>query len=415
MIALILLAWLSLLALGAFVLRHELSGLWREPVLKRPVLIFESDDWGAGPASQARALTEILEVLLKHSDRAGRHPVMTLGLILATADGCDAASDPRYKPRGLWDSRFRPVLNAIQLGVDKGVFSLQLHGMEHFWPPALLSAAGNDRGVAEWLARSPDIGTERLPARLQSRWIDGSVLPSRPLDSAAIDAAVAEEVSAFGRLFGSAPAVAVPSTFIWCDPVERAWRRHGIRIVVTPGRRYESRDAAGRPSPSGREIFNGQRSGHGLLYVVRDVYFEPKRGHTSAAALAAFLAKTALARPTLFETHRENFLDPAGRERGLRELDALLSSALALHADLAFVSTETLGALIDQQDPAWIEQAIPVRLRVYLDRVWATTGGRKLLWLTLVVPLWRSWMRKRRLVGTTSGADAAAPRPGEML
>ena len=44
---------------------------WREPVLKRPVLIIESDDWGAGPVEQAAAIKQISHILEKFSDRDG--------------------------------------------------------------------------------------------------------------------------------------------------------------------------------------------------------------------------------------------------------------------------------------------------------------------------------------------------------
>ncbi len=51
-----LLAWLLVNALLLAVYRRELWRLWREPVLRLPILIIESDDWGAGPLAQAVAL-----------------------------------------------------------------------------------------------------------------------------------------------------------------------------------------------------------------------------------------------------------------------------------------------------------------------------------------------------------------------
>src|SRR4029078_6674252 len=88
----------------------------------------------------------------------------------------------------------------------------------------------------------PSPPTEALPAPLQSRWIDASQLPSAPLDAAVIKAAAREEVDAFARAFGQAPAVVVPPTFIWNPNVERAWREAGIKVLITPGVRYEGRD-----------------------------------------------------------------------------------------------------------------------------------------------------------------------------
>ncbi len=82
-----LVAWLTactvVLALG---FRHAVAAAWREPVLRAPVLILESDDWGYGPVEQAQALRRIADVLVRFLDDAGRHPVMTLGVILAGPD-----------------------------------------------------------------------------------------------------------------------------------------------------------------------------------------------------------------------------------------------------------------------------------------------------------------------------------------
>ena len=44
---------------GVLVILYVWRGMiatWREPVLRRPVLIIESDDWGAGPAEQAHVI-----------------------------------------------------------------------------------------------------------------------------------------------------------------------------------------------------------------------------------------------------------------------------------------------------------------------------------------------------------------------
>ena len=79
---LLILVWGGLLGYYARDLRRS----WREPVLRYPVVIFESDDWGAGPLDQAKALADLREILARFKDRMGRTPVATLGIILATAD-----------------------------------------------------------------------------------------------------------------------------------------------------------------------------------------------------------------------------------------------------------------------------------------------------------------------------------------
>src|SRR5438132_1054380 len=243
------LLWLAgICTLLAFFYRKAFADAWAEPVLRAPVLIFESDDWGYGPVEQAQRLDRIAELLERYRDSRGAHPSMTLGVVLAgpdtdrtRADGCRT-----YHRVTLADPRLTSVRDAMSSGVARGVFALQLHGMEHYWPACLMHAALADEKVRDWLTRSGFPCTEELPSSLQSRWIDVRTLPSRPLPTNDVAAAAAEEIGAFAEIFGARPQVVVPSTFVWTDAVEAAWARAGVRVVVTPGVRNESRDGEGR-------------------------------------------------------------------------------------------------------------------------------------------------------------------------
>lgn len=78
----IVLAWLvAACLLLACVFRKSVANAWIEPVLRAPVLILESDDWGYGPPEQAAALDRLADVLARYRDARGAHPVMTLGVI----------------------------------------------------------------------------------------------------------------------------------------------------------------------------------------------------------------------------------------------------------------------------------------------------------------------------------------------
>lgn len=357
-------AWGLAVAAILFPHRRVLIALWREPVMRHPVLIVESDDWGAGPVEQARALAAITDGLSRHRDGAGRSPVMTVALILALPEANVAT---RLRP--LDAPEFASVLDALKAGIARGVLAPQLHGMTHFWPPALGRAALEQPQVATWLA-APEL-TERLPSPLQSRWTDASVLPSRPLEVAAIHEAVAEEVALYARVLGAPPRVVVPPTFVWSADVEAAWAAADVRVLVTPGRRLTSRDGAGRPAGVDREMHSGERGEGGLIYLVRDDYFEPLLGHTPERALTALANKTALGRPCLLETHRNNFLLAAGGdpERALAALDELYRRALAETPSLRFLSCAELGRILREADPAWIEQDRRRRFTIWLRRI----------------------------------------------
>jgi len=387
---------LWLLVTGAmlfFYARREILANLHEPVLRRPVLIVESDDWGAGPASQAGILTEIACLLECFSDCDGRRPVMTLGMVLATADGALMKSTGRYQRQSISGISHKPLLDAINSGTAKGVFDVQLHGLEHYWPPALMVASESDASVKAWLERAPEAATEELPSPLQSRWVDASMLPAQPLSSADVRQAVTEEVAEFIAIFGYMPAVVVPPTFVWNGEVELAWSVAGVSVIVTPGCRYESRDKAGLPTSAGATIHNGQQGEGGIVYIVRDVYFEPSLGHMASQACDALVRKVKLGRPALFEMHRFNYIGPeVKKEQSLQQLNNLLRDALEACPTVAFLSTRKLAEILKSRDPAWLENRLRCRLHVWIRRLGEIPRLRKLAWLTgWIVPAGLIW------------------------
>jgi hypothetical protein len=364
-LAMLLLLWAAVLLAFA----RPLAARWREPVLRHPVLIIESDDWGAGPLAQADALTHLSALLQQVRDR-NRHPaVMTLGVVLEVPDGPRIAATgcTEYHALALADARFDAVRMAMQDGIRAGVFTPQLHGHCHYWPPALLTAAQTDDSVLDWLTAPDPAATEALPSSLQSRWVDASSLPSRSLSNESIQQAVAAEAVAYRTVFGHAPRVAVATTFVWNDAVEAAWAQAGVEVVITPGRRATCRDAAGAPACVDAAMLSGERSPAGQTYLVRDVYFEPALGHDPQRLVDGLRTRTRQRRACLVETHRLNFLQ--AREASLATLQAGLNAALAVYPNVRFLSPLELVHAIQRRDPAWIEKRLKPRLAAWRARL----------------------------------------------
>lgn len=388
MLALALAAILLLWAAVLLVFASPLAARWREPVLRHPVLVIESDDWGAGPLAQADALTRLTDMLQRIRDHSGRPAVMTLGVILEVPDGLRiaAANCAEYHALPLADPRFDAVRAAIRSGIAANVFAPQLHGQCHYWPPALMAAARHTPAVRDWLTAPEPAATEDLPAPLQSRWVDASCLPSRALSPAAIQQAVAAEAAGYKAVFGNAPQVAVATTFVWNDAVEVAWAQAGVEAVITPGRRATCRDAAGQPGCVDATMLAGERSLAGQTWLVRDVYFEPVLGHAPQRLADGLLARTRQGRACLVETHRFNFL--LAPDASLAALEAGLFAALAARADLRFAAPLELAHAIRHRDPAWIETRLRPRLAAWRARLDEIPRFRRLSQLSgLALPL----------------------------
>ncbi|MHB8759682.1 MAG: hypothetical protein ACYC5S_06115 [Thiobacillus sp.] len=348
---------------------RPLVARWREPVLRQPALVIESDDWGAGPLEQAAALRGLAALLRRVHDGSGRRALMTLGVVLEVPDGprIAASGGSEYHARTLADARFAAVREAIQAGIADGVFVPQLHGQCHYWPPALLAAARIDDAVRAWLTAAEPAPTEALPAALQARWVDAARLPAAALPPADVDRAVAEECANYASIFGAPPKVAVATTFVWNETVEAAWARCGVAVIVSPGVRATGRDARGQPAGVDRTMLSGQRAPSGLIYLVRDVYFEPVRGHAPQQLVAGLRARTRQGRACLVETHRCNFLQ--ARDASLAALEAGLAAALAAFPGLCFVSPLELARAMRERDPAWIETRWRPRLAAWRARL----------------------------------------------
>lgn len=383
-LAMVLVLWAGVLLAFA----GPLAARWREPVLRHPVLIIESDDWGAGPLQQADALTRLTGTLQGIRDRSGRPAVMTLGVILEVPDGPRIAAThcTEYHALPLADPRFDAVRAAIQAGIRSGVFAPQLHGQCHYWPPALMAAAQDNPVVRDWLTAPDPAPTENLPSPLQSRWVDASCLPSHALTPDAIRQAAAAEAHEYQAVFGSAPQVAVATTFIWNDAVEAAWAQAGVEAIITPGRRATCRNGAGQPGCVDATMLTGERSLTGQTWLVRDVYFEPALGHVPQRLVDGLQARTRQGRACLVETHRFNFLQAPGAS--LAALETGLREALARCPDLRFAAPIDLARAIRQRDPAWIETRLRPRLAAWRARLDEIPRFRRLSQLSgLALPL----------------------------
>ncbi|MEJ2687509.1 MAG: glycosyl hydrolase [Gammaproteobacteria bacterium] len=374
---------------------------WCEPVLRQLVVIFESDDWGPGGTDDVQALQRLTAILESYRDSTGRPAVMTLGVVLAVPDTRlqEVRRGEEYVCRSLDDDAFRLVRTMLSDGEQRGVFALQLHGMEHYWPAALMKAARAQPEVLQWLDNEDVPRTERLPSALQTRWADCATLPAAPIDEHIVRAAVDDEVT----------------TFVWTDATEEAWAANAVQVIVTPGQQYTGRDSHGALEGGGERFWNGQAGPSGLSRVVRDTYFEPAYGHRKGDGLRILEERLRCGQPVLMETHRFNYLSELSEDvnTAFAELEGLLNDALDRFPQLVFRSTQELATALESRDEQLVERSVWRRVWPVLSRLnavpglrrWAILSGAVVPGICLVVI---GWLTRRRVYPELENESANA-------
>jgi len=97
----------------------------------------------------------------------------------------------------------------------------------------------------------------------------------------------------------------------------------------------------------------GQKDRTGIRYLTRNCFFEPSHPGKDWIDSCLYEIQTAFRwhKPAIISTHRVNYigrLRPENRDRGLKQLSALLKEIILKWPDVEFMTTPELGKLIDE-------------------------------------------------------------------
>lgn len=274
----------------------------------RPLLLFQSDDWGRvgvrdregwerlraagiqlGEApydfyslETAEDLQALYGVLGKHCDSIGRHPSMGMNFIMANIDfdfdRCLASHEKEISlvplTEGLPGQWQRPrLLEAYRQGIQAGLFSAALHGLTHFCAKSVMRELQADGARAQlirklWCAQTPYIYW-RMPWIGYEYW-DAELEPEhRFLALADQQLAIRRAAEIYQTLFAAAPFSACAPGYRANADTMTAWFEAGIRVVQNgPG---------GRNAP--------YLDDQGMLHTFRTIEMEPATSRCDLAGL----------------------------------------------------------------------------------------------------------------------------------
>jgi hypothetical protein len=271
----------------------------------RPLLLFQSDDWGrvgvrdregwdelqAGGIAlgespydfysleTAEDVTALRELMGKHRDSAGRNPSIVMNFIMANVDMASVDFEPGRKSPGKeiplvplcdglpgrWQRAY--LLEAYQQGIKDRIFYPALHGLTHFCEKAVgrvLAGRGeraesirNELIWKMWSAQTPYIYW-RMPWIGYEYW-DPAMEPERRFLSLDEQHPVISRAAEIYRtLFAAAPFSACAPGYRANADTRAAWFDSGIRVA---------QNGPASKAPHFDE--------HGMLHTFRTIEMEP--------------------------------------------------------------------------------------------------------------------------------------------
>jgi len=346
-------------------------------------MVVESDDWGSirMPGQQAYNslikldktianepycrydtlantddLNALFDTLTQFKDKNGRHPVITANTLVANPDF------EQIKNSGFEEYHYEPFYEtikrqpsgkaALQLWVQgqvSGLFTPQLHGREHVHALAWLAElrAGN-----EALLTAFEHGTWGVPYQALTTQRRNNLQASLDVYGLAGEEQfqadwLKEAAKIFTQYFGYNSATFIPPAYTWHKRILPLLPPLGIRAIQGIPLQYQPR-LHGKAGYQKRLRYTGQSAGHGMRYLVRNVFFEPS-SHPKRDWVSETLSGIQRAfdnqQPAIIGSHRVNYiggLDENNRTRNLAMLQSILAQVVKRWPEVEFVTSDQL-------------------------------------------------------------------------
>lgn len=355
---------------------------------KRKILVIESDDWGSIRTTSVEALLDLrrkgypvddnpynrvdaletnkdvsalMDVLLSVKNDVGQHPVMTLNNVVANPDffAIKKSNFKKYFYEPFTETLQRSedrnkVFDLFKEGVKAGIFQPQFHGREHLhinrWMQALSSRETHvldgfkwNMYSFRWKANNPN----------SNEYLDAFDCDGR-FDIQLQQSIIREGVSLFQKIWGFPSESFIANCYTWHPLIEKTLRMHEVKYMQGLTIQFKPKLSEGFTRTK-KYHYTGEKSKEGLLYLVRNAFFEPSvypnKDWIKEAINRIGLSFT-IQKPAILSTHRLNFIgaiNEVNREVNLDLFKKLLEQIVVKWPDVEFMSTDKLGRLISNK------------------------------------------------------------------
>jgi len=347
---------------------------------RKKIIVFESDDWGSirMPSNKVRDnlskmnpdisndlyckydnlensddLTALFQVLKKHKDKNGQHPVITANTIVANPNfekiKHNHFNQYYFETFNETLEHYYPgqnIFNLYKQGINEGIFYPQFHGREHLNVSMWLNELKNKNKL---LVEAFTMGVFGIPIQSDSYRRNNFMAAFDLLDSNEfknLESNIEEGLELFKSFFNYNSKTIISPCYVWPDELGEVLSRNGVNAYQ--GMRFQFKPNINRNKYKRSYHFTGQREKHNLTYLVRNAFFEPTH-FQNQSHLDELISKINTAfkwrNPVINGTHRINFigsLDETNRKINLQKLDQLLYKILLLHPDVEFYHSAQL-------------------------------------------------------------------------
>lgn len=357
------------------------------PILKKRIVVIESDDWGSSRMRSKRDRDELiaknfkirncaynnfdrfesnkdveglLDVLTSVRDANGNPAKFTINNIVANPDYGKIADAKftEYHYESFLETKKRyknsdKINQVYTQGVEGNVFKPQFHGREHVnintWMAALQANEGWPREIFEReMFTVYKSGNNSGRSSFLNAFGSGDITD---LDHYAM--IIKTGLNLFREIWKTNSLTFIAPTYEWPTFLEPILHSEGIRFL-------QGTHIQRRPSPDGLRFskkwnFLGKKSVNEQTYLTRNAFFEPTSA-TNYDAVDRCLKEVDIAfkmrKPAIICSHRVNYIgsiEPTNRDANLLGLKSLLTKILKAYPDVEFMFSDDLGKLISKE------------------------------------------------------------------
>jgi len=351
----------------------------------RKILVIESDDWGSirmpskktyqkfldngirvdrdpyckyDSLASKEDLEALFEVLKKVKDKNGRNAILTANSVVANPDF------EKIKKSDFTQYHYEPFTETIKKsphhdgalelwrqGMSEGIFYPQFHGREHVNIKKWLHSLQVGEEVTRLSFEFKTFGlTSEVDSRINNNYM-GAFNSGLPEDIQQYNIILREGLDLFEKIFGYRSLSFIPTTYTWNPNIEQSLRLYGVKYLQgIVSQRIPLDDDTTFTYKNNN--YQGTQSKSGLLYLMRNSYFEPSQ-NPSIDWVSNCLNRIYIAfrwnKPATISVHRLNFIGsifPENRNQNLKLFSRLLNEIVKKWPTVEFMSSSQLGSLM---------------------------------------------------------------------